>query len=77
MTTSESKGQFFYKMNRFESIQITNRLDSNRELECSRSRSDFDQLSALWFYVLHLLDTNCVISEAFPRASLLARCEKN
>ena len=35
MTTSESKGQFFYTTNRFESIRITNRIDSNRELECS------------------------------------------
>jgi len=35
MTTSESKGRFFCKMNQFESICITNRIDSNRELECS------------------------------------------
>ena len=35
MTTSESKGRFFYKKDRFESIRITNRIDSNRELECS------------------------------------------
>jgi len=35
MTSSESKGRFFYKTNRFESIHITNRIDSNRELECS------------------------------------------
>ena len=33
MTTSESKGRFFYKTNRFESIRMTNRID--RELECS------------------------------------------
>ena len=26
MTTSESKGRFFYKTNRFESIRITNRI---------------------------------------------------
>jgi len=32
MTTSESKGRFFL-LN--ESIRITNRIDSNRELECS------------------------------------------
>jgi len=31
MTISESKGRFFYKTNRFESIRITNRIDSNRE----------------------------------------------
>jgi len=36
MTTSESKGRFFYKTNRFETIRTTNRIDSNRELECSR-----------------------------------------
>jgi len=35
MTTSESKGRFFYKTNLFESIRTTNRIDSNRELECS------------------------------------------
>jgi len=35
LTTRESKGRFFYKTNRFESIRITNRIDSNRELECS------------------------------------------
>ena len=26
---------FFYKTNLFESIRITNQIDSNRELECS------------------------------------------
>jgi len=35
MTTSESKGRFFNETNRFESIRITNRIDSNRELGCS------------------------------------------
>ena len=35
MTTSDSKGRFFYKTNRLESTRITNRIDSNRELECS------------------------------------------
>jgi len=30
MTTSESKGRFFYKTNRFESIPITNRIESIR-----------------------------------------------
>jgi len=35
MTTSESKGRLFYKTNRFESIRITNRIDFNRELQCS------------------------------------------
>jgi len=30
MTTSESKGRFFYKTNRFESIRITNRTESIR-----------------------------------------------
>jgi len=29
------KADFFYKTNRFESIRITNRIDSNRELESS------------------------------------------
>ena len=32
MATSESKGRFFLQN---ESIRITNRIDSNRELECS------------------------------------------
>jgi len=32
---SESKGRFFNKTNRFESIRVTNRIDSNREFECS------------------------------------------
>jgi len=35
MTTSGSKGRFFYKTNWFESIRITNQIDLNRELECS------------------------------------------
>jgi len=35
MKTSESKGRFFYKTNRFELVRITNRIDSNRESECS------------------------------------------
>ena len=30
MTTSESKGRFFYKTNLFESIRITNRRESIR-----------------------------------------------
>ena len=41
MTISESKGRFFYKTNLFESIRITNRIDSNRELECSTSMRTF------------------------------------
>ena len=40
MTTSESIGRFFYKTNRFESIRKTNRIDSNRELECSSTDSN-------------------------------------
>jgi len=40
MKTSESKGRFFYKRNRFESIRITNRIDSFRELECSSMHRD-------------------------------------
>ena len=32
MTTSEWKGRFFLQN---ESIRVTNRIDSNRELECS------------------------------------------
>jgi len=39
MTTSESKGRFFYYTNGFESIRIMNRIDSNRELECSSRKS--------------------------------------
>ena len=30
MTTSESKGRFFYKTNRFESIRVANRTESIR-----------------------------------------------
>ena len=30
MTTTESKGRFFYKTNRFESIRIMNRIESIR-----------------------------------------------
>jgi len=30
MTTNESKGRFFYKTNLFESIRITNRIESIR-----------------------------------------------
>ena len=30
----------FYKTNRFESIRITNRIDSNSELECSSIGAD-------------------------------------
>jgi len=30
MTTSESKGRFFYKTNRFESIRMTNLIESIR-----------------------------------------------
>ena len=37
MTTSESKGRFFYKNEsiRIDSHKESNRIDSNRELECS------------------------------------------
>jgi len=43
MTTSESKGRYFYKTNRFESIRITNRIESIRianwnALACRRRR---------------------------------------
>ena len=30
---------FFQKTNRFESIRLTNRIDSNRELECSNTEA--------------------------------------
>ena len=39
MTTSESKGRFFTKRIDFESIRITNGIDSNRELECSNRQT--------------------------------------
>jgi len=39
MTTSESKGRFFYKKNRF-----AQRIDSNRELECSSVESFWNAL---------------------------------
>jgi len=32
MTTSESKGRFFYKTNQFESIRITNRIANRNAL---------------------------------------------
>jgi len=35
MTTSESKGRFLLQNESLELIRITNRIDSNRELECS------------------------------------------
>jgi len=44
MTNSESNGRFFYKTNRFESIRITNRIHSNRELEVSRIRQRYTLL---------------------------------
>jgi len=48
MTTSESKGRFFYKTNLFESIGITNRIYSNRELEYSiRYTLDAEGLASL------------------------------
>ena len=47
MTTSESKGRFFCKTNRFESIRITNRIDSNRELECSSKHAALADLGFL------------------------------
>ena len=47
MTTSESKGRFFYKTNLFESIGITNRIYSNRELEYSRCTLDAEGLASL------------------------------
>jgi len=34
------KADFFYKTNRFESVRITNRIDLNRELECSSVRRE-------------------------------------
>jgi len=44
MTTSESKGRFFLN----ESICITNRIDSNRDLECSTEGSnDKDESSGV------------------------------
>jgi len=35
ITIVNRKADFFYKTIRFKSIRITNRIDSNRELECS------------------------------------------
>jgi len=62
MTTSESKGRFFYKTNRFESIRITNRIEYIRianwnaldtiryDTRCYfnvRSKADISQLNLL------------------------------
>ena len=41
------KADFFYKTNRFESIRITNRIDSNRELECSSHSSGWTSCERL------------------------------
>ena len=42
----------FYKTNRFESIRITNRIDSNRELECSSGGKRDVAALAAWCGVL-------------------------
>jgi len=54
MTTGESKGRFFYKTNRFESIRI-NGIDSNRELECSTRNWDSQCLLLLHFFIYFIL----------------------
>ena len=41
------KADFFCKTNRFESIRITNRIDSNRELECSSMHAALADLGFL------------------------------
>ena len=41
MTTSESKGRFFTK--RIDSHNESNRIDSNRELECSSTQIDSEE----------------------------------
>jgi len=45
MTTSESKGRFFNKTNRLESIRITNRIESNR----------FESRIGMLYYVVMLM----------------------
>jgi len=52
MTTSEAKGRFFYKTNRFAW-----RIDSNRELECSSSRNAD---AAVWWCMALWLSQYCI-----------------
>jgi len=51
MTTSDSKGRFFYKTNRFKSIRITNRIESiriaNWNALLSRSVPSIDSIVSL------------------------------
>jgi len=57
------KADFFYKTNRLDSIRITNRIDSNRELECSTQRLWSYDLMALYISVYYyLLLGLCIIS---------------
>ena len=66
---------FFYKTNRFESIRISNRICSNRELECSTPRT--------CSVVCTLSDISCVggrisaHTERFSRLLLAEFCAKN
>ena len=46
MATSESKGRFFYKTNRFEAIRITNRIESIRI--ANWNALDHNRLTANW-----------------------------
>jgi len=56
MTTSESKGRFFTK--RIDWHNELNRIDSNRELECSNGNHDIctelDSHSFLWIGLAYL-----------------------
>jgi len=49
MATSESKGRFFLQNEsiRMDSRNESNRIDSNRELECSRHWSGVDAAAAV------------------------------
>ena len=52
MTTSESRGRFFYKTNRFESIRITNRFESIR---IANWNALILRLTIIWYSITHSL----------------------
>jgi len=59
MTTSESKGRFFYKMNRFESSRITNRIESRIGMLYQKGKTNLDFTEARdsewqWHQVGHM-----------------------
>jgi len=71
MTISDSKGRFFYKRNRFESIRITNRIESRIGMLYSRRLTSLSGDSRETSFLFQRLS---MLTQRFNSALIMDSC---